>query len=92
MKHTEAKTKWLPHCRQHLKIHFLYENCYFYYSDSTDFPKHSCNNRVVTGLEKCLNFSKVLKKCLIFYFALKIGIFSRKVFENNNFIIEKYNI
>ena len=48
-------------------------------------------DRVVTGLEKCLNFSgvlKVLKKCLIFYFALKMVIFPGKVLENDNFILE----
>ena len=45
--------------------------------------------RVVTGLEKCLNFSGVLKKCLIFNFALKMVIFPGKVLENDNFILEK---
>ena len=48
--------------------------------------------RVLTGLEKCLNFSRVLKKCLIFYFALKMIIFPGKVLENDNFILEKLNI
>ena len=46
-------------------------------------------NRVRTDLEKCLNFSGVLKKCLIFNFALKIMIFPGKVLENDNFILEK---
>ena len=46
-------------------------------------------NRVVTGLEKCLNFSGVLKKCLIFNFALKMVIFPGKVLENESFILEK---
>ena len=45
--------------------------------------------RVVTGLEKCLNFSGVLKKCLIFNFALKKVIFPGKVLENDSFILEK---
>ena len=40
--------------------------------------------RVCTDLEKCLNFSGVLKKCLIFNFALKIVIFPGKVLENDN--------
>ena len=44
--------------------------------------------RVRTGLEKCLNFSGVLKKCLIFNFALKMVIFPGKVLENDNFILE----
>ena len=48
-----------------------------------------CTNRVRTDLEKCLNFSGVLKKCLIFNFALKMMIFPGKVIENDNFILEK---
>ena len=42
-----------------------------------------------TDLEKCLNFSGVLKKCLIFNFALKMVIFPGKVLENDKFILEK---
>ena len=45
--------------------------------------------RVCTDLEKCLNFSGVLKKCLIFNFALKMVIFPGKVLENDKFILEK---
>ena len=47
------------------------------------------DNRVRTDLEKCLNFSGVLKKCLIFNFALKMVIFPGKVLANDKFILEK---
>ena len=45
--------------------------------------------RVRTDLEKCLNFSGVLKKCLIFNSALKMAILPGKVLKNDKFILEK---
>ena len=46
-------------------------------------------DKVRTDLEKCLNFSGVLKKCLIFHFALKMVNFHGKVLENDKFNLEK---
>ena len=45
--------------------------------------------RVRADLERCLKFSGVFKKCLIFNFPLKMIIFPGKVLENDNFILEK---